>query len=50
MTRYPSVISRIVPVEEMQEPSIEKLPEEIIQRPQTLGIRILPKRTGKQKE
>jgi hypothetical protein len=50
IARYPSVISRIVPVEEMQEPSIEKLPEEIIQKPQTPGIRRLPKRAGEEKE
>ena len=50
MARYPDAISRVARTEEMQEPSIEKHPEEMIPQPQKPVIRRLPKRVGEGQE
>ena len=50
MARYPDAISKVAQTEEMQEPSIEKLPEEMISQPQKPVIRRLPKKVGERQE
>lgn len=50
MARYPDAISKVARTEEMQEPSIEKLPEEMIPQPPKPVIRRLPKRVGEGQE
>ena len=50
MARYPDAISKVAQTEEMQEPSIEKLPEEMIPQPQKPVIRRLPKKVGERQE
>jgi hypothetical protein len=50
LKKYPGIIHQVAPIEEMQEPSIEKLPEETIPQPQKPGIRRLPKQAGGQRE
>jgi len=48
IAKFPDAISKFAQTEEMQEPSIEKLPEEMIPQPQKPAIRRLPKRMGEE--